>query len=180
MPPSVIDMGAAARFREASSSERSAIFQEIFQAHRDQVFGLCFRLCGNTALAEDAAQETFVEVYKGLPHFRGEASLATWIYRVAMRTALRLRARARPVEQAPVDLPPVATADPEAALAARADMRVVQTALDALPAEQRVVVALFSVDGLSHGEIATILGVPEGTVWSRLHKGRKALAAALR
>ena len=56
----------------------------------------------------------------------------------------------------------------------------VQVALDALPAEQRVVVALFSVDGLSHGEIAAILGVPEGTVWSRLHKGRKALAAALK
>jgi RNA polymerase sigma-70 factor (ECF subfamily) len=59
-------------------------------------------------------------------------------------------------------------------------MRAVQAALDALPAEQRVVVALFSVDGLSHGEIAAILGVPEGTVWSRLHKGRKALAAALK
>ena len=180
MPPSVIDLGAAARFRAASGSERSAIFEEIFQSHRDHVLGLCCRLCGNTALAEDAAQEAFVEVYKGLAHFRGEASMATWIYRVAMRTALRLRARARPAVQTPLEAPPTATADPEAALAARADMRAVQAALDALPAEQRVVVALFSVDGLSHGEIATILGVPEGTVWSRLHKGRKALAAALK
>ena len=62
----------------------------------------------------------------------------------------------------------------------RAMKKAVQSALDALPAEQRVVVALFSVDGLSHGEIAAILGIPEGTVWSRLHKGRKALAAALK
>ena len=149
MPPSVIDLGVVARFRVARAGERSAIFQEIFQAHYDQVFALCCRLCGNTALAEDAVQETFVEVYKGLPLFRGEASLATWIYRVAMRTALRLRARARPASEEAIDAAPVA-ADPEAALAARA----VQAALDALPAEQRVVVALFSVDGLSHGEIA--------------------------
>jgi len=179
MSPSAIDVGVVARFRAASSNERSAIFEEIFHGHRDQVFALCCRLCGNTALAEDAVQEAFVEVYKGLPHFRGEASLATWIYRVAMRTALRLRARARPSTNAAIEAPPVA-ADPEPALAARADVRAVQAALDALPAEQRVVVALFSVDGLSHGEIAAILGVPEGTVWSRLHKGRKALAAALK
>jgi RNA polymerase sigma-70 factor (ECF subfamily) len=179
MPPSVLELGVAARFRAASAGERSAIFQEIFQSHRDPVFALCCRLCGNSALAEDAVQETFVEVYKGLPLFRGEASLATWIYRVAMRTALRLRARARPTADAAIDATPAAP-DPEAALAARDDMRVVQAALDALPAEQRVVVALFSIDGLSHGEIAAILGVPEGTVWSRLHKGRKALAAALK
>jgi RNA polymerase sigma-70 factor (ECF subfamily) len=65
-------------------------------------------------------------------------------------------------------------------MAARDDIRAVQAALDALPAEQRVVVALFSIDGLTHRQIAAVLGVPEGTVWSRLHKGRKALAAALK
>ena len=179
MPPSAIDLGDVSRFRAASSAERSAIFEGIFRSHRDQVFALCCRLCGNTSLAEDAAQETFVEVYRGLPLFRGEASLGTWIYRVATRTALRLRARARATPDAPDASAPIA-ADPEAALAARDDVRAVQAALDALPAEQRVVVALFSVDGLSHGEIAAILGVPEGTVWSRIHKGRKALAAALK
>jgi RNA polymerase sigma-70 factor (ECF subfamily) len=180
MPQSVLDGGIVARFRAATGGERSAVFQEIFLAHRDQVFGLCVRLCGHAALAEDAAQETFLEVYKGLPLFRGDASLGTWIYRVALRTALRLRARTPPVAvPADVDAVPAAR-DPEAALAARDDIRAVQSALDALPAEQRVVVALFSVDGLSHGEIASILGVPEGTVWSRLHKGRKALVAVLK
>jgi RNA polymerase sigma-70 factor, ECF subfamily len=175
----VIDLEKVARFRRAGGRERSGIFREIFQRHHNQVFALCRRLCGNSVLAEDAAQETFVEVYKGLPLFRGEASLSTWIYRVAMRTALRLRVRASRTQDAAIAAAPVA-ADPEAALAARDDVRAVQAALDALPAEQRVVVALFSIDGLSHGEIAAILGVPEGTVWSRLHKGRKALAAALR
>jgi RNA polymerase sigma-70 factor (ECF subfamily) len=179
MPPSAIELELVARFRAAGGGKRSAIFQEIFQFHRDRVFELCCRLCGSTAVAEDAVQETFVEVYKGLPLFRGEASLATWIYRVAMRAALRLRARERRTQHATMYTAPVA-ANLEAGLAARDDVRAVYTALDALPAEQRVVVALFSIDGLSHGEIAAILGVPEGTVWSRLHKGRKALAAALK
>ncbi len=180
MPPSALDGGVGARFRAATGSERSAAFQEIFQAHRDRVFGLCVRLCGQAALAEDATQETFLEVYKGLPLFRGDATLGTWIYRVALRTALRLRAHTPRVAVASVEAPARSTADPESALSAREDVRAVQAALDGLPAEQRVVVALFSVDGLSHGEIAVILGVPEGTVWSRLHKGRKALVAALK
>jgi RNA polymerase sigma-70 factor (ECF subfamily) len=179
MGPSDVDDSIVARFRSAVGNARDAVFEEVFEAHRGRVFALCLRLCANSALAEDALQETFIEVYKALPTFRGQALLGTWIYRVAMRTALRLRARNPAPVDAPIDLAP-AGADPAAALAARDEMRVLQAALDALPAEQRVVVALFSIDGLSHGEIARILGVPEGTVWSRLHKGRKALAAALK
>jgi RNA polymerase sigma-70 factor (ECF subfamily) len=179
MAPSAVDESIVARFRSATAGARSAVFEEIFAAHRGPVHGLCLRLCSNAALAEDALQETFLEVYKGLPAFRGEAQLGTWIYRVAMRTALRLRARQPAPGVSEVQAAP-AGGDPDAALAARDDMRAVQAALNALPEEQRTVVALFSLDGLSHGEIATILGIPEGTVWSRLHKGRKALAAALK
>ena len=147
MPQSVAEDGLIARFRAAAAGERSAVFQEIFQAHRHQVFGLCLRLCGQVALAEDATQETFLEVYRGLPLFRGGASLGTWIYRVALRTALRLRARMPGA--ATIEEDSASTADPEVALAARDDIRAVQGALDALPAEQRVVVALFSIDGLA-------------------------------
>jgi RNA polymerase sigma-70 factor (ECF subfamily) len=82
----------------------------------------------------------------------------------------------------------VAEADAEAAdggvhphetLAARERMRYLRAALDRLQAEQRVVLALFAVDGFGHAEIAGILGIPECTVWSRLHNARKALAAML-
>jgi RNA polymerase sigma-70 factor, ECF subfamily len=166
-----------ARFRAAARADRAAVFDEIFVAHRARVLALCHRLCGGRALAEDALQETFLEVYKGLVGFRGDAQLATWIFRLAMRTALRLRAR----HPAPVEPRAGAEGAVElyAALAARDQARRVQAALDDLPAEQRVVIALFAVDGLRHAEIAEILGIPEGTVWSRLHQGRKALAAAL-
>jgi len=173
---SLTDDDLLARFRDATGADRDAAFEQIFHVHRGRVFALCQRLCGNRALAEDAFQDTFLDVYRGLRGFRGEAQLGTWIYRIAMRTALRLRARTpTPVD---ADFEPPAAA-PHAALEARDHARRVQAALDALPAEQRTVIALFAVEGLSHGEIAEILGVPEGTVWSRLHKARKALAAAV-
>jgi RNA polymerase sigma-70 factor (ECF subfamily) len=177
MDMSLADDDLLARFRAATGADRDAAFEQIFHVHRGRVFALCQRLCGNRALAEDAFQETFLDVYRGLRGFRGEAQLGTWIYRIAMRTALRLRARTpAPVE--PEAEPADGTA-PLDALDARARARRVQAAIDALPAEQRTVIALFAVDGLSHGEIAEILGVPEGTVWSRLHKARKAIASAV-
>jgi len=166
------------RFLGAGGRDRDAAFEDIFSIHHRRVSGICERICGNRALAEDAVQETFLEVFKALPAFRGESRLGTWIYRVAVRTALRSRARLPPVADAVVEARAPLT-HPDAALAARAEARAVQAALASLPAEQSAVVALFADDGLSHGEIAAILGIPEGTVWSRLHKARKALAAAI-
>lgn len=177
-PPLSAEAGLLDRFRAATGADRDQAFNAIFHAHRRRVLGLCLHLCGNRALAEDALQETFIQVYKGLTGFRGEAQLGTWIYRVAMRTALRLRARQPAPVEADVEAE-LGVVHPHEALAARERARLVQAALTALPAEQRVVVALFAVGGLGHAEIAEILGVPKGTVWSRLHKARKALAAVL-
>jgi RNA polymerase sigma-70 factor (ECF subfamily) len=95
-----------------------------------------------------------------------------------MRTALKSRARHPPIVDADVEAHAPIT-HPDAALAARAEARAVRAVLATLPAEQSVVVALFADGSLSHGEISAILGIPEGTVWSRLHKARKALAAAI-
>ena len=149
---------------------RADRFDEIFREHRGRVLALCLRLTGNRALAEDALQETFLDVHRGLAAFRGEAALGTWIYRIALRAAVRLRAR-RP--DLPIDDDP--SFDPHATLEARDRVRRLQAALAALPSEQRTVLALFAVDGLTHPAIAEILGIPEGTVWSRLHSARRAL-----
>jgi RNA polymerase sigma-70 factor, ECF subfamily len=178
MSASATDAALIERFLAASGADRTAAFDAIFRAHRGRVLSLCQRLCGNRALADDALQETFLEVYKSLSGFRGDAQLGTWIYRIAMRTALRLRARVPAPVELDLDTAEVAS-QPHAALVARDQARVVQRALDALPAEQRVVIALFAADDLGHAEIADILAIPIGTVWSRLHKARKALAAAL-
>ncbi len=139
------------------------------------MFGLSLHLTGNHADAEDATQETFLAVYRGLPGFRGDCAVSTWIYRIAVRCAFRVRAR-RPRTEALDGDPAVDVRDPALV---RERSRQVRECLARLTAEHRTVLALFSLDGLTHREIAEILGIPEGTVWSRLHLARKKLAAGL-
>lgn len=102
---------------------------------------------------------------------------ATEGYRIAIRVALRVRA-CRPLRTGPLEREPAAVrhADP---LVRGEDAARIQAALAELTAEHRVVISLFAIDGLGHGEIAAILGIPEGTVWSRLHLARKRLAGLL-
>jgi RNA polymerase sigma-70 factor (ECF subfamily) len=163
--------------QEAQRTHQGAV-SELVAAFREPVFALCLHLTRSRPEAEDAAQETFLAIHQGLAGFRGEAKLSTWVYRIAVRAAYRVRGRHR-------DSEPLAdglcdpTAGPETNAEAREQTRAVLTAMNALPAEQRVVLALFAVEGLRHGEIAEVLGIPEGTVWSRLHQGRRRLATLL-
>jgi RNA polymerase sigma-70 factor (ECF subfamily) len=156
---------------------REEAFQRLFTALREPVFRLCLQLTGQRADAEDAVQETFVSVLRALPAFRGESRLATWVYRIAVHAALRLRTRRPPWGGA---IAPEPVLDGERAQAARDGTREILEAMERLPAEHRITLALFAIEGLRHGEIAEVLGVPEGTVWSRLHSARKRLADELR
>ena len=148
----------------------------LYRAERERLFALCLHVTGNAADAEDALQEAFLDVHRGLRLFRGEARASTWVYRIALRAALRVKARRRPA--GPLD-PETPGPGGAGALEARADARRVAEAMARLPAEHRAVLALFALEGLRHGEIADVLGVPEGTVWSRLHAARRRLAAEL-
>lgn len=150
---------------------------EIFETYRGPLLSLCLHLTGNRQDAEDAAQETFVAVFNGLSKFRGDAQLSTWIYRIAIRTAIRIKARHRSHEE--LEEVPDAAVGVEEQIIDRERMRILERALARLPLEQRSVLALFSIEGLSHKEIAATLGIPEGTVWSRLSNARKRLAAEM-
>jgi RNA polymerase sigma-70 factor (ECF subfamily) len=131
---------------------------------------------GRRADAEDATQEVFLAVHAALPRFRGEPRLSTWVYRIALRAALRVRAGRRDGEPFDAGIP---AGGGEGEVAWRDEARRVAAALGRLPAEHRLVLSLFGVEALTHGEAAEVLGVPEGTAWSRLHAARRALAAAL-
>jgi len=163
-----------ARIRDAAT--RRAAFDELFVALREQVFAVCLHVTGNAADADDALQETFVAVHEGLAGFRGDSRLSTWVHRIAIRAAIRVRARRRPAADVHDVDPPARGVD--AVLAGELADRLA-AAMNRLSAEHRVVISLFAVDELSHAQIAEILGVPEGTVWSRLHAARKRLAAEL-
>jgi len=171
------DAGEAALLAQLKDrATRAAAFDELFATLREQVFAVCLHVTGNAADADDALQETFLAVHEGLSTFRGECRLSTWVHRIAIRSAIRVRARRRPAADVHAVDPPAR--GPDQVLVGELGERLA-AAMERLSAEHRVVISLFAVDGLSHAQIAEILGVPEGTVWSRLHAARKRLGAEL-
>lgn len=176
------ELALCAQVRAGSRAERDEAFEQIFRALRAQVFALCLHLTGSRAEAEDALQECFLSVHQALGAFRGEARLATWVYRIAVRSALSVKARRRERKHVPLEeasSTPAPGHDPEAQAATRQDVARFLEALAQLPEEHQVVLSLFAVEGLDHAQIAEIVGVPAGTVWSRLHNARKRLGARM-
>ncbi len=159
----------------AGGAARRDASDRLFRKLREPLHSLCMHLTGRRADAEDAVQEVFVAVHKGLPEFRGASRLTTWVYRIALRASFRARARRQ--EGAPVD--EGAGGGGEGEMVNRDEFRRVGAAMARLPAEPRAVLSLFAIEGLSHREIADILGIPEGTVWSRLHAARRMLVESL-
>jgi RNA polymerase sigma-70 factor (ECF subfamily) len=120
-------------------------------------------------------QEVYLSAYRGLPKFRGDADLSTWLYRITYNACLAHIKRRRPAENQSADHEP-ACADYAEDVAARMDLAA---ALSALPPEQRALVLLIDRDGLDYRSAATALGLPLGTVSSRLALARRRLRAAL-
>ena len=146
-------------------------FEQVYAECHRHIHALCVNLLGNSADAQDAFQDTFVAVAQALPRFRGEANVKTWVHRIAIRTAVKLRARRRPTDELSDQLP--------APLDDRAEADAVARAMAALSFEHRLVLSLFAIAGLTHAEIAETLAVPEGTVWSRLHHAKRKLGELL-
>jgi RNA polymerase sigma-70 factor (ECF subfamily) len=172
----LIDEAALVRRVREHAADRDVAFAQLFEAYRVRVFTICRHLVRTRADAEDATQEVFVALFRALPGFRGESSLATFIHRIAVRIGIKHGLRSSRHGSVPIDEATAAAPDP---LEAREDQRRMWAAMDQLSLEHRGVLVLFTIDGLSHREIATILGIPEGTVWSRLHLARKRLAQLL-
>jgi RNA polymerase sigma-70 factor, ECF subfamily len=171
-----VDEAALVRRIQGRARDRDAAFAELFAAYRARVFTVCRHLVRSQADAEDATQEVFVALWRALPSFRGESALGTFIHRIAVRAATRQRGRSLRAQSARVTPPEPAAGDP---LESKQEEARLWAAIDRLTLEQRTVLALFAVEGLGHREISDILGIPEGTVWSRLHTARKRLAAEL-
>lgn len=152
-------------------------FEQAFAAHYPRVFRHAYSLCGNRADAEDIAQEVFVGVMKGLSGFRGDAEMSTWIYQITTRVAGRYLARRSRFKSAPAQ----STVQPLEDGSVEDDVSVVEfmQAMNSLTLAQRTILSLVSIEGLSHQAAADVLGIPVGTVWSRLHLARKQLAKSL-
>jgi RNA polymerase sigma-70 factor (ECF subfamily) len=171
------------RFLEGDSSA----FATLVQRHQTRVFNLCLRILGNPDDARDASQETFLTALRKLTQFRGDAAFTTWIHRVAVNACydeLRRQRRRPMLHVAPPDedashrIPEPGPPAPDHAedVAGTLDMAA---ALARVPEDFRVALVLADVQDLPYEEIARILDVPVGTVKSRVHRGRVALARAI-
>ncbi len=167
------------RFRAGDASA----FTALVERHQRRVYALCLRVLGDPDSASDVAQDTFLTVLRKLDGFRGEAAFTTWLHRVTMNACydeLR-RARRRPM----LHVAPDEGAEPEPGLPIEDHADEVGSTIDAAAAlasiaeEFRIAVVLADVQDLPYERIAEILDVPVGTVKSRVHRGRVALARAM-
>ena len=181
--------------REAALIERCALgddaaYTELVAEHQRMVVQLAMNLLGDRDEALDLSQEVFLRVFRTISAFRGQSSLRTWIYRIAVNQARnrhRFWRRRHRADQVSLDAHVAAHGEllscesgPERALAQKELATHLQRALDGLPFDQRTAIVLREIDGLSYEEIAFSLGVAVGTVKSRLTRARQALRLELR
>jgi RNA polymerase sigma-70 factor (ECF subfamily) len=165
-------------------------FEELVALFERPVYALCFRLLGDSEEARDAAQETFLKVYRGLGGFRGEAGLKTWIYRIAINQAMNQKRwwrRRKREETISLDITrgqsdttignllPGPGSSPEAQAISSERERNVMRALGEIKEEYRIALMLREIEELSYEEIAQTLSISIGTVKSRIARGREEL-----
>lgn len=154
----------------------TAALERLFERHYRTAYRVAYRWCGTRQDAEDAAQETFIKVVRGLHTFRESSSFTTWLYRIVVNTAMdihrRAAARARLAEDADLQgtSATMAAADPPDCTAERA-----WDAVGSLPEKQRTALLLVCGEGLSHREAGAVMGCPEVTVSWRIHQARRKL-----
>ncbi|HNT25571.1 MAG TPA: sigma-70 family RNA polymerase sigma factor [Anaerolineales bacterium] len=162
----------------ARQGDRQA-FGMLAAHYQAAVVNVVYRMCGDLALAEESAQEAFIKAWLHLASYRPQFSFRSWLYRIAINTALDVLRR-RPTEAALDDLALASTLEgPEAALERRERAQQVRRAVLALPPASRAVLVLREYQGLSYQEIAAALDIPLGTVMSRLNYARGQLRTAL-
>jgi RNA polymerase sigma-70 factor (ECF subfamily) len=150
-------------------------FEALYRRHAGRVNAVCLRLTADRTRAEEAVQDVFVRVWERLGTFRGESAFGSWLHRLAINTVLQtMRSERRRVARvgSADDLEIV---DAPAAPAHVDDQIDLEAALARLPEQARMVVVLHDVEGFTHEEIATMTGVPPGTVRSQLSRARKTL-----
>ena len=173
----------------------AAAFGQLVERHQGRLYRLALRVLRDEEQAKDVVQDAFIKVYGSLDKFHGRSAFYTWLYRVVFNLCLDARRRDRSDRHVEwtEERPPAGLEDPvprsHAAIAElpgpeaeleRAELRSqLARAIGELPDDARRTLELREVDGLSYAEIAKSLGVPKGTVMSRLHYARRRLRAAL-
>ena len=170
-----------ALIEQAQHGDRNA-FGELVTRYYPGVVRVVYRLCGDTGLAEDMAQEAFLRGWINLTSFHPQSSLRNWLYRIAVNATLDVlrRKTEEPLEEEAAQMYPDLAAGPESALIEKERVALLQQAMHSLPDAARSVLVLREYGGLSYQEIASVLDVPVGTVMSRLNYARNRLRELLK
>ncbi len=171
----------------ACRAGRTEAFGRLVMRYKDRLHATLVRLTGSVEDAQDLVQDAFLRAYEKLDHFQGSSSFYTWVYRIAVNLALSERRKRKPplrLSDVPSFDPANAAddlerSDPTAPIERRERETMVQKALLELSPDFRKVVILKDLEGMRYEEIAEVLGVPVGTVRSRLHRGRCELKGRL-
>jgi len=167
-------------------NQEAGRFDTLYRDHVDLIYRYAHRLCGEVESAKDLVQETFLNAYRGLKDFRGEAQVSTWLYTIASRACMRMRRKRKGEPERELSLDefvptsegefrlqiPVEGLSPEEALQNKELREVLDQAINKLPKKYRMTLVLRDMEGLSAKEVGSIMGVNERAVKSRLHRAR--------
>ncbi|MHC4605571.1 MAG: RNA polymerase sigma factor [Planctomycetota bacterium] len=158
-------------------------FDALVRRHQEKIYNAVLRFCGNREDAADITQRAFLNAYRKIGDFKGDAAFTTWMYRIAFNQSISFRreqGRRRTVsltsgsggEEKTID--PAVRTNPTEGLEQDDERRIVRQALDRLEEGDRKIIVLKDLEECSYDQIASVLGVPKGTVRSRLHRARLA------
>ncbi len=181
--------GDEQRLIEQCRKGQTAAFGELVRRYQDRLFNTVYRLVDSTEDAQDVVQEAFLHAYQSLDRFKGDAQFFTWLYRIAVNSAISLQRKQRSTVRLSVDRGGQGSvpephdvsefSQPDQALERADEERRIQSALNRLSAEHRAVLILKDLEDQKYETMAEILQVPIGTIRSRLHRARLELREVL-
>ena len=155
-------------------------FDLIVTHFSDKIMHLTYSIVSNDAFAEDLVQDVLLRAWRGLPGYRGEASVSTWIYAITRNTCLTALRRVGHKNSLSIEEPAVRTEmESLPSLQQSALLWDLPTLLTSLPDKQRQIFVLFYMEDKSYAEVALLLDLPVGTIKTYLHRGRKTIASLL-
>jgi RNA polymerase sigma-70 factor (ECF subfamily) len=166
----------------------AAAFERIYQLHSRRVYSLCLRMVGNTAEAEDLAQDAFLQLFRKIQTFRGESAFSTWLHRLTVNVVLMRLRRKTMTETSLEEMtepdeetggPPREVGTADLRLAGSVDRVNLERAIAQLPRGYKQVFVLHDIQGYEHNEIAELMGCSIGNSKSQLHKARTRLRELL-
>jgi len=165
---------------QAQRGDRNA-FSELVRIHARGVFNVVYHMCGDSSVADDAAQETFIRAWQNLSSYRPQTSLRNWLYRIAFNAGMDMLRKEKRILPGAVEDFHLADPQPgpEGVYLQEERTALVQEAISSLPDASRAVLVLREYEGMSYHEIADALDIPVGTVMSRLNYARKLLKEKL-